>query len=195
MIRIEINDREVLAALNRLTAAGADLRPALQHLGEYLIESTKRRFAEGRAPDGTPWAPNKRATIEHMLYQRSGKYSKIGVRTGTKKGYFDKKGRLAGKGRDLVMGKHPGIGESRRLSSEIHYRATGSSLEVGSALEYSGVFQIGAPAGKFGRTRRGALIPWGDVPPRPFLGLSDTDRQAIGDILHEYLQRALGRTA
>lgn len=90
MIRIEINDREVLDALNRLVQAGADLRPAFYEIGEYLIVSTRRRFAEGRAPDGSRWAPNTRATIEAMLQRRSGKYDKTGQRVGVKKGYFDK---------------------------------------------------------------------------------------------------------
>lgn len=63
MIRIQIDDRAVMEALQKLQQAGADLRPAFQDIGEYLIVSTRSRFAEGKAPDGTPWAPNRPATL------------------------------------------------------------------------------------------------------------------------------------
>jgi phage gpG-like protein len=61
-------------------------------------------------------------------------------------------------------------------------------VEVGSSLEYAAVQQFGARQGQLGRTRRGAPIPWGDIPPRPFLGLSAADRQEILGILAEHLR-------
>jgi len=62
---------------------------------------------------------------------------------------------------------------------------------VGSVLEYAAVQQFGAKKGAFGRTRRGAPIPWGDIPPRPFLGLSDADRRSILDLIAEHLDEGL----
>lgn len=58
-IRILAEDAEVQAWFERLIDLGQDLRPVLADFGELLVESTQRRFAEGRAPDGTPWAPLK----------------------------------------------------------------------------------------------------------------------------------------
>jgi hypothetical protein len=58
MIKIDIDDTQVLAALNRLIEAGTDLQPALKDIGEYLVVSTRDRFQQGVAPDGTPWAAN-----------------------------------------------------------------------------------------------------------------------------------------
>jgi len=156
MIKIEIDDRQVLDALRRLQEAGTDLRPAFQALGEYLVESTKRRFAEGRAPDGSPWVPNSPATLARK------------------------------------RGSRPLIGESRRLGNEIHYRAGPTSLELGSSLEYAAVQQFGARKGQFGRNRRGSPIPWGDIPPRPFLGLSETDQATVLEIIQEHLEAAPG---
>jgi hypothetical protein len=52
MIAIEFDDRQIRAALDRLSAAAGNLRPALQDIGELLTETTKRRFAAGRGPDG-----------------------------------------------------------------------------------------------------------------------------------------------
>lgn len=157
MIRIQIDDRAVLDALRRLQAAGADLRPALYDIGEYLIFSTKRRFGEGKAPDGTPWAPNRPATLARK------------------------------------RGSKPLIGESKRLGNEFDYLIGANRLEFGSSVEYAAVQQLGARKGQFGTTRRGSPIPWGNIPARPFLGLSDADSNKVTEILNEYLARALGQ--
>ena len=61
-IRVTIDDSEVVAALDRLAAAGRDLRPAMQEIGETLVSSTRERFRSETAPDGAPWAPLTAAT-------------------------------------------------------------------------------------------------------------------------------------
>jgi phage virion morphogenesis protein len=63
-IEIQIDDEAVRAALKRLEAAAADLTPAMQDIGELLVERTKRRFATGTGPDGTPWARNAPLTVK-----------------------------------------------------------------------------------------------------------------------------------
>ncbi|HWO99899.1 MAG TPA: phage virion morphogenesis protein [Methylococcus sp.] len=55
------------AALNDLAERVKNIHPVLADIGEYLVESTKRRFASGTAPDGTPWAPNRPVTIDNYL--------------------------------------------------------------------------------------------------------------------------------
>lgn len=150
-IKIVIDDAQVLSALDRIVHTASDLTPVMQEIGEVLVESTKRRFAQGRAPDGAPWAPNRPSTLARKRDPR------------------------------------PLIGESRRLSNEIFPRAGRDFVEVGSALEYSAVQQFGARKGQFGRTRRGAPIPWGTITARPFVGLSDEDRRNIIDIVLEAL--------
>lgn len=152
MIKIEIDDREVLAALQRLAAAGSDLTPVYQDIGEYLVDATKRRFAAGEAPDGTPWAPLSPVTVARKGHNK------------------------------------PLIGESGRLGTEIHYLVLGDGVEVGSSLEYAGTQQLGAKAKSF----TGGKSPWGDIPARPFLGLSAEDKSNVLDILQEHLEGALG---
>ncbi len=66
----------------------------------------------------------------------------------------------------------------------------GRAVEVGSNRIYAAVQQFGQPKGASGRTKRGSPIPWGDIPPRPFLGVSSDDREAIADILSDYLAKA-----
>lgn len=58
-IKIEVEDRGVTDALNRLLAAGQDLDPILAALGRKLKENIQDGFQSGTAPDGRPWAPLK----------------------------------------------------------------------------------------------------------------------------------------
>ena len=90
----------------------------------------------------------------------------------------------------MAGAKKPLIGETRRLSTEISYQIAADGVEVGSSMQYAAVQHFGAKKGEFGRTRRGAPIPWGDIPPRPFLGISEVDRAAILDIIADHLQRS-----
>lgn len=61
------------------------------------------------------------------------------------------------------------------------------SVVVGSRLEYAATHQFGARKGAFGRTSRGAPIPWGDIPARPFLGVSAEARSEIVDAITDWL--------
>jgi len=62
---------------------------------------------------------------------------------------------------------------------------------VGTNLVYGAAHQFGMVKGYAGRTRRGAPIPWGNIPPRPFLGLSADDETEIVRILRIYLDRQI----
>lgn len=72
------------------------------------------------------------------------------------------------------------------------FRATAHSVEAGSPLIYAGTHQFGAEKGSFGSTAKGTPIPWGDIPARPFLGLSDADRDELTDILRDYIIERMG---
>lgn len=157
MIEIEIETTELTAALDRLMRAGQRPQPALQATGEYLVESTKRRFSTKTAPDGSPWPANAESVI-------------------------------AQKGRN-----DPLVGESKRLSREIHYRARGDLLEIGSPLEYAAAQHFGMARGYAGKTKHGVPIPWADIPARPFLGFSAEDRSEILQLLEEHMRGSWSR--
>jgi len=88
-------------------------------------------------------------------------------------------------------GDKPLIGESKRLSNEISYALTGEGVEIGTSLEYAAVQQFGADQGEFGNTSRGAPIPWGDIPARPFLGINADDEHEILAIIGEHILGAV----
>jgi len=165
MIRIEIDDREVMDALQRLQRRVGDLTPAMEDIGELLIETTKQRFATSTAPDGRRWAPNSPATILSYLQGKSGAFGK-------------RDGRLTKKGAKLAANKKPLIGETKSLSTQINYRADRASVEIGSLMPYAAIHQFGGQAG------RGKKVT---IPARPFLGLSESDKRAVLEIIEEHL--------
>ncbi|NOT66397.1 MAG: phage virion morphogenesis protein [Methylotenera sp.] len=73
------------------------------------------------------------------------------------------------------------------LRDQISYAEEGNTLTIFSTLEYAATQQFGAKKGAFGRTKRNAPIPWGDIPSRPFLGISFGDEQMIEETISDYL--------
>lgn len=185
MIKIEISDQGINQALTRLGKATEHLPTVLELIGDMLIDSTKQRFATSTGPDGQRWAPNSQVTILRYLAAKSGKFSSKGKRTGNKDGYFYKKGenkdKLAAEGVTTVMGKRPLI-DGGDLARQITKDIDGNTLYIGSTTPYSAVQQFGAKKHQFK-----GKAPWGDIPARPFLGLSDQDRTHILDTISDYL--------
>ena len=64
-------------------------------------------------------------------------------------------------------------------------------MEVGSTRIYAGTHQFGAQRGAYGTNTKGAPIPWGDIPARPFLGVSDADKKTILEIINKHLQKSI----
>lgn len=161
MISVEVHDEEVSSGLAALHARLTDMTGVYREIGERLLTSTKGRFGQGVSPAGTAWAPKSPTTIE--AYKRRG--DRIDFR--------------------------PLFGPSGRLSSEIAYSADQTSVEIGSSLIYAAAMQFGAQKGAFSSTSRGSPVPWGNIPARPFLGLSDSDRSSILQIVADWLDRAV----
>ena len=89
---------------------------------------------------------------------------------------------VARKGHNNIL-----VGETGNLAGMIAYQVSGHRLEWGSPMVYAATHQFGAKQGEYGKTRRGAPIPWGDIPARPFLGLSPEDEADIAGIIRDHL--------
>lgn len=157
MIRIDFNAAPIFRRLEQAQAKLEDLTPVHQEITEYMVDTTRARFRLGVGPDGGRWAPKKPATIERYKARGDG----------------DK--------------PDPLIGPSGRLSKEIVGQPSRTASEIGSVLEYSSVMQHGAAQGAFGQSPRGGPIPWGTIPARVWLGISETDERNILDIVDEHL--------
>jgi len=170
---IQLDDSAVQEMLGRLQQLG-DQRRLLQEIGEHVAETTKRRFDTSRAPDGSPWAANTQTTLERFL----NKY---------KSSFSSKTGRISAQGAQRASGKKPLVGETGALRTTINYRVGAGFVDIGSPMEYARVQQQGAAARSFA----GGKAPWGDIPARPFLGLSSDDSNWLG----ERVSRALAEAA
>ncbi len=141
---IEIDDRDILSALRRLQDRSANLRPALQKIGEKLKGSTRQRFVSKTGPDGSAWLGNADSTIDR-------------------------------KGRDQALTDEGGLGGT------INYQLFGNdSVAIGSPFEYAAMMQFGGTKSEFPNL-------WGDIPERPFLGISDDDKTDILAIFERHL--------
>lgn len=63
-------------------------------------------------------------------------------------------------------------------------------FRIGSNAIQAAVMQFGASKGSSGSTSRGGPIPWGDIPARPFLGVSEEDEINFLAELSEWLESA-----
>lgn len=170
---IQVQDNEVLAAMNRLAQAAVNPAPALKAIGEMLLEQTGDNFSASRDPWGITWAPNSPVTIARYLMSRSGTISK---RTGG----------LTKKGQKLLSGKKPLFGESQALSKSFHYAVASNEVWFGSNIIYAAMQHFGGKRSQFPNL-------WGDIPARRILPIDDQGQLApkaslaITEIVNEYL--------
>lgn len=156
-LRVDVTGlAEAEKRLSDLEAAGHNLGPVMTDIGEYLVNSTKDRFKDETAPDGTPWKPLSEATKKRKRRNRN--------RILTRDGY---------------------------LHGQLAYQAAPTEVVAGSPMVYAGTHQFGAEKGSFGETAKGTPIPWGDIPAREFLGLSDGDRDHVEDLVRDFLLEKL----
>lgn len=167
MITIEINDAEISAALGRVSQILSDATGMMNEIGDYLVEKTENRFKSQTAPDGTAWAPRAPSTLN--------RYKKAGIKFG---------------GILHVSGQ---------LGQSIFHEHNSTSVRIGTPEKYAGIQQLGAAQGAFGafmgKDKNGRdhfhHLPWGDIPARPFIGVSDEESEGVLDIVSETLAASL----
>ena len=175
---VTVQDQGVQATLQLLRERLQNMRPVLLTLGEQIVERTKQRFATSTGPDGQAWAPNSIATLAMV----SGSLGK---------GYRKKNGDLNAKGQKTLAGKKPLIGQSKDLSRQIVYAATGNTLTVSSTPVYAAMQQFG------GVTSARSMIPGKTIPARPFLPvrqdgtLYPQEQQLVLQTLNDFLMDGL----
>jgi len=62
------------------------------------------------------------------------------------------------------------------------------SAGVGTSKIYATTMHYGAEKGSFGNDKHGRPIPWGDIPARLFMLITDSERSEIIDLLKNYLK-------
>ena len=69
-IRLEVDDRNVAAALQNLLHATDNLQPVLNDIGEILINSTRERLEAQIEPSGQAFTPLKPQTLKRKKRNR-----------------------------------------------------------------------------------------------------------------------------
>jgi phage gpG-like protein len=188
-ISIAIDDAEVKQTLRQMLARLQNPSPVMRDIGEYMLRSTDERFRREVAPDGKPWAPLSEVTLLRRL---------TGTKKDPKKGLLSKRKTTAG-GRTLtkkgakVLAAAKILRDSGVLQDTIRYQLKdgGRAVAVGTNRIYAAAQQFGMKRGYAGSDRHGRPIPWGDIPPRPFLGIAAADREEILEILRRALEQSL----
>lgn len=153
-----IDDHAPRVALQRIGESLSDMTELMDGIGRALVNAAVERIISTNvAPDGDTWTPSRR------VKEKGGKT----------------------------------LHRSGLLASSIAHTASADHVEVGTNVVYARVMHQGAAQGEFGaamgRTRPSdkrpwsqdyfAHLPWGDIPARPYLGVSEADRLMIEDLV------------
>lgn len=76
--------------------------------------------------------------------------------------------------------------EKGTLQDTLRKQVTSTELAFGTDRPYGVVHQFGQRKGASGCSK-GRPIPWGDIPARPYLGLSSDDEMEVVLIIYDYL--------
>lgn len=175
---IEIQDRQVTAALNSLIAFGANPKPALEEIGADIEQSTRLRFDRSVDPTGTKWKALAWATILNRTRR-----SRSMVRGGplvTKSGLY-----RASFQRSLAQGAataKPLMDTRTHLYQTLSHKADKTMVIIGVSAPWASIHQKGGYAG------RGHKVY---IPARPIFGLTVEDRSDIYAVLARHATRAL----
>lgn len=176
-ITITVDDAQARAMLERLGEPGTqDLMP---RLGEYLQDSTQKRFKAQTSPDGTPWAPLQ------QRYARRKKYAKDKILT--LRGYL-----RGGIHYQVTGATEVEVGSNTKYAA-IHQ--LGGSIDQNAQsrkVRYRSVAGRVLFAGK--KHKRGVTERWVtrgaykvNIPARPFLGISTEDDKEIRSIILDWV--------
>lgn len=77
----------------------------------------------------------------------------------------------------------PLFGPNGELHNQIFFSAKADQVEIGSDRPYAAMMQFGGTKARFPHL-------WGDIPARPFLGISEDDRVNITGQIADYLSGA-----
>ncbi|WP_310601196.1 phage virion morphogenesis protein [Desulfobulbus sp.] len=172
-IAVRIDDREVMAALDRLRAHADRMAPVFKIIGETLLQSTRQRFRDQEDPEGRPWQALKPSTVAGKAAR--GHSSKI----------LRARGHLADTIRYQADNNGVRIG-TNRIYGAIHQLGGTTSPHVIRPRTKKALAWPGArhPA-------RSVNHPGSDIPARPYLGISRQDRDRILEIVADHLGTGL----
>lgn len=173
-IKIEGAD-ELIYKLKRLKEKSKDMTPAMKKISATMATKIRMCFKKETDPEGNPWIKSNRARKDNGM----------------------------------------SLADTGGLKGSISYKYTGTRAAAGTNVKYARVMHFGAKKGAFGshnvtqtikpfiRTRKGKQervrshtrnrtipTPFGDIPSRKFVGMSNQDKEKYLNIIKEELEKA-----
>ncbi|MGI6394518.1 MAG: phage virion morphogenesis protein [bacterium] len=156
---IKINDKEIREKLNELSGRLENPEKLLSELEGVLLDAVMENFdSGGRSDDG-------QTEVWEDLKQSTIDQRKL---------------KHGNKYQVLVV--------TRGLQDSITGYHDKTKAFVTTNKKYATTMHFGAKKGEFGNDKSGRPIPWGDIPARPFMMITNDDRTEISDILEKYLK-------
>jgi phage virion morphogenesis protein len=160
-ITISVNDKDINQALHALQEKVINLRPVLLKIGELLQESTEDRLNSGKNVDPT----GKPWVTLQPWYQEQKKRNQ---------------------GKILSLNGH--------LADSINHDViNGNTVIVGTNKEYAAIHQFGGvirPKTAKALNVGGRAVKKVTIPARPFLGVSNQDKENILDAVLDHMAAA-----
>ncbi|PTW61427.1 phage virion morphogenesis protein [Breoghania corrubedonensis] len=182
-ITIEIDDKLILAKLDRVAAQGRDTGPAMDAIGAYMLTSTQQRFERETSPDGTPWQPLARRTVRERA-----KRGFVPVRILRRRGFLYQSLTFEASPSEAAVGtNNPYAGihqfggtikrEARRQTIYRTYNARTDELSRQFTARKRANFAQDVDVAAHEIT----------IPARPYLGIDEADRAEIVAIIEDHL--------
>lgn len=177
-IRAKMHGAEAVEKrLEKIAGRCGSLRPVMRAIGDRVVRQTWQRFNQGGpAPDGTPWAPLKSATL------RQKKHRKI----------LTESGHLRGSIRYRVLGRTAVAIGTNKVYGAIHQFGGTITQGARSELFVRNRYTRGAKKGQFKKgTAEGRGFTFGNrsiaIPARSYLGLSRANSDEVIGIMNNYI--------
>jgi len=183
-------EKEISSAIGKLRKRLDFLKPVLDDIGEVYVESTKLRISSQTTPQGRVWPHN---TVLTQRLKENGIKKSLGRKTFMKQGGGGTFSRSIGYKtvrKPAIEGQNKRLVWTGDLRSKIKYRVSGNTVYVIADTPYATTVHFGAEKGSFeagGMTTGLGAIPWGDIPPRPFLGSNKKTNEKVMTMLGNYL--------
>lgn len=152
---------KLIFKLDSMSAKAKNLKPILEEIGKDMKTKTDFCFRLEKSPDGVSWKKSK----------RNGKT----------------------------------LSDTGALKRSVSYSTSSDSVTVGTNLVYAKTMQFGAEKGSLGSGKaqvksftrkngqkvrshtRAFVAPWGNIPARPFIGISNSQMKKYRKMMAEYL--------
>lgn len=169
---IKSNVDNLIFELKRIEDKTINLEPVMKQIASDMASTIRMNFKNETTPDGVPWEKSDRAIEEN--------------------------------GKTLQ--------DTGRLRNSITYKYTGTRAAAGTNVKYARSMHFGVPKGAYGkknvtqkvnaftRTRKGKTenvkshsrnreiqVPWGNIPSRKFVGITERKKQRYLRKILEYI--------